>query len=106
MIRSAMLFFPRFMILLIITCTQRLLYLASGGVGRRMTLPLRGTGQSSRSLLWPFGLAGAVLAALLLTAADAQGVQRPANDVVAHAGQVLYTTPPGQHDPVFFKGEG
>ena len=53
MIRSAMLFFPRFMILLIITCTQRLLYLASGEIGRRMTFPLRGTGQSSEAYCGP-----------------------------------------------------
>src|SRR6266481_3857797 len=32
---------------------------------------------------------GAVLAAALLAAGDADGVERAANDVVAHAGQVL-----------------
>src|SRR3989304_3935278 len=45
-----------------------------------------------RSLLRTFSPARPVLATLLLAAAHAQGVQRPPNDVVAHAGQVLHAT--------------
>ena len=43
------------------------------------------------------------MAALLLAAADAQGVQCPANDVVAHAREILDTSAPDHHDRVLLK---
>src|SRR5882724_12655406 len=40
---------------------------------------------------------GAVLAAALLAASDADGVERAADDVVAHAGQVLHPASADHH---------
>ena len=46
---------------------------------------------------------GAVLAAAALAAVDAQGVERAADDVVAHAGQVAHAAAADQHDAVFLQ---
>src|SRR3954447_23927690 len=45
----------------------------------------------------------AVLAAAALAAIDAEGVERAADDVVAHAGQIAHAAAADQHDAVFLK---
>src|SRR5690349_17295002 len=61
---------------------------------RRGAGPLRGT---SALLL------GAVAATGLLAVADARRVERPADDLVANAGQVLHTTAADEHDRVLLQ---
>src|SRR3990172_13030128 len=57
-----------------------------------------------RSLSRPFGLARAVLAALLLSTLNATGVQRAPDDVIAHARQVSHAAAPDQDHRVLLQG--
>src|SRR5690242_19102914 len=50
-----------------------------------------------------FAFLCAVLAAAAFTAFDAEGVERPADDVVPHAGQVAHAAAPHQYDAVLLK---
>src|SRR3990170_5818707 len=61
-------------------------------------------GSVPRSLLPTFGLAGPVLAALLIATAHPQGVQRPPNDVVADPGKVLDAAAANEDDRVLLEG--
>src|ERR687884_1570752 len=70
-------------------------YTGSATSGRRGAGPLRG--MSALLLL------RAVPAASLLAVADALGVQRAADDLVAHAGEVLHTTAAHEHHRVLLQ---
>src|SRR3989442_746307 len=65
-----------------------------GRQGWRPAVRIRRGGRALRGLL-PLG---AVLRSPLLAIAGAGGVERAADDVVAHAWQVLYTAAAHQHD--------
>src|SRR5918911_1782652 len=93
--RSASWRLPRSRILLISWVTSGELYTGSAMSGRRGAGPLRG--MSALLLL------RAVAAASLLAVADALGVQRAADDLVAHAGQVLHTTAAHEHHRVLLQ---
>src|SRR5579872_233066 len=75
-----------------VTSTER--KTGSGTRSRRAGGPLRGT---SALLL------GAVAAARLGAVTDARGVERPADDLVAHARQVLHTAAAHEHDRVLLQ---
>src|SRR5580658_6847196 len=70
-------------------------YTGSVTSGRLVAGPLRG--MSALLLL------RAVAAACLLAVADTLGVQRPADDLVAHTGQVTDTAAADQHDRVLLQ---
>src|SRR5579884_4453036 len=74
----------------------------SGGTSRLGTGPLRGI----LAALLPslrLGPLGAVLRPALLAALDAGRIERAADDVVAHARQVLHAAPADQHDRVLLQ---
>src|SRR3954452_21823792 len=71
------------------------LYTGSATSGRRGAGPLRG--MSALLLL------RAVTAARLLAVADTLGVQRSANDLVTHAGEVLHPAAADEHDRVLLQ---
>src|SRR5213596_3060927 len=58
----------------------------------------------SSSGLAAFGLAGPVLATLLVTSLDADSVQSAANDVIADARQVPHSSTSNKNDRVLLKG--
>src|SRR3954462_9097909 len=70
-------------------------YTGSATSGRRGAGPLRG--MSALLLL------RAVPAASLLAVADALGVQRATDDLVAHAGEVLHATAADEHHRVLLQ---
>src|SRR5919204_5577986 len=95
MMRSASWRLPRSRILLISWVTSGELYTGSAISGRFGAGPLRG--MSALLLL------RAVPAARLLAVADALGVQRAANDLVPHAGEVLHPAAADEHDRVLLQ---
>src|SRR5262245_42486826 len=74
-------------------------YFGSGRTLRLGTSPLRGM----VVYLLLLGALGAVLGASLLAVGDTGGVERPADDVVAHAGEVLDAAAADQHDRVLLQ---
>src|SRR3954470_5313162 len=93
--RSAVDFLPSSMTLLITCWTRRERKTGSGSICRMVAAERRGIG----CLL----LLHAVLRAGLLAVADAGGVERPADDLVAHARQVLDPAAADQHDRVLLQ---
>src|SRR4051795_3714702 len=93
--RSAVDFLPSSMTLLITCWTRRERKTGSGSICRIVAAERRGIG----SLL----LLHAVLAAGLLAVRDAGGVERPADDLVAHARQVLDAAATHEHDGVLLQ---
>src|SRR4051795_3240278 len=93
--RSAVDFLPSSMTLLITCWTRRERKTGSGSICRIVAAERRGIG----SLL----LLHAVLRAGLLAVADAGGVERPADDLVAHARQVLDAAAADEHDRVLLQ---
>src|SRR5580693_7033674 len=73
------------------------LYTGSGTTSRITALLLRGI----RSLR--FRSLGPVLRPALLAVGDAGGIQRPANHVIADAGEILHAPPADQHDRVLLQ---
>src|SRR6476646_4515996 len=49
------------------------------------------------------GFLSAVFRAALVPSVDARGVERSANDVITHAGEILYAATPNQHNRVFLQ---
>src|SRR3954463_9538501 len=93
--RSAVDFLPSSMTLLITCWTKRERKTGSGSICRMVAAERRGMG----ALL----LLHAVLRAGLLAVADARGVERPADDLVAHARKVLDAAATDEHDGVLLK---
>src|SRR3954465_355238 len=93
--RSAVDFLPSSMTLLITCWTRRERWTGSGSICRMVAAERRGIG----SLL----LLHAVLRAGLLAVADAGGVERPADDLVAHARKILDAAATDEHDGVLLK---
>src|SRR5512134_496829 len=87
MMRSPVDFLPLRIKLLTNLATTRSWNFGSGRIFRFSTSRRRGI---DRFLYALAGALRAVLAARLLAARDADGVERPADDVVAHAGEVLH----------------
>src|SRR5262245_7633768 len=101
--------------------TMRSAYFGSDSTSLRLTSPLRGmrmqprppdgrdTGRLARartSGAQPSGLLGSlgsVLRAALATVLDADGVERPADDVVADARKVLHAATPDEHHRVLLE---
>src|SRR3990172_13060753 len=79
--------------------TSRSWNFGSGRILRFSTSRRRGIGSS----LPLAGALGAVLGPALLTALDADRVERPANDVIAHAGEILHTASPDEDHRVFLE---
>src|SRR5262245_37582271 len=78
------------------TCwTRRERWTASGSTGRIWAAARRG--------IEALALLDAVLGAGLLAVADAGGIQRPADDLVANARQVLDPAPADEHDRVLLE---
>src|SRR3990172_1786376 len=123
--RSARLFLPRCIILLMHMAMSRLPYLASGTVSRRATRARLGIVSPLTYKVAPAGrgasipilalrppldapagrtpLAGAVLAAPTLPIGDTPGVEGAANDVVARPRQVAHTAASNEDDRVFLE---
>src|SRR5436190_6728488 len=93
--RSAVDFLPSSMTLLITCWTRRERKTGSGSICRMVAAERRGI----CSLL----LLHAVLRAGLLAVADAGGVERPADDLVAHARQVLDAAAADEHHGVLLQ---
>ena len=93
--RSAVLFLPSIITLLMNICSGLLWYLPSGGD----VAP----GGSCLVVAMASLLPRAVLAAAALAVGDAGGVQRAADDVVAHARQVLDAAAADQHHGVLLQ---
>src|SRR5437868_99776 len=92
--RSAVDFLPSSMTLLITCWTRRERWTGSGSIWRMVAAERRGM-----ALL----LLHAVLRAGLLAVADAGGVERPADDLVAHARQVLDAAAAHEHHGVLLQ---
>src|SRR4051794_41502658 len=88
--RSAVLFLPSSMTLLITWVTRRERWTGSGSTGRMVAAERRGM----KSLL----LLDAVLATALLSVGHARGGQRAAPAPLAHAPPIPYAAAPHQHD--------
>src|SRR5262249_27659928 len=98
MIRSAVDFLPRIIMMFTNFATSRLPYFGSGSTSR-FAAPAR-----LISLCRPaLGGLGAVLRAALLAAGDTRGVERAADDVIADARQVLHTTAADHDDRVLLQ---
>src|SRR3954468_11566988 len=93
--RSAVDFLPSSITLLITCWTRRERWTGSGSICRIWAAARRGI---DRLLLLH-----AVLRASLLAVADAGGVERPAHDLVAHAGQVLDAAAADEHHRVLLE---
>src|SRR5689334_23412879 len=91
---SALDFLPSSITLLMTCWTRRERWTGSGSTGRMEAAARRGI-----DLL----LLDAVLGAGLLAVAHAGGVERPADDLVAHARQVLDATAADEHHGVLLK---
>src|SRR3954447_13403587 len=91
---SAFDFLPSSITLLMTCWTRRDRWTGSGSTGRMVAAARRGI----RLLLLH-----AVLRARLLAVADAGGVERPADDLVAHARQVLDAAAAHEHDRVLLQ---
>src|SRR5215210_5960466 len=92
--RSAMDFLPSSMTLFTTCWTRRERWTGSGSTGRIWAAARRGTA------LLPLD---AVLRAGLLAVADAGGVERPADDLVAHAREILHAAAAHEHDGVLLQ---
>src|SRR5215831_19399053 len=95
----AVFFFPCHIIELTNFSTRVELYTGSGSTSRTTALLLRGIGFYDlrlRSL-------GPVLRPALLAVGHPGGIQRAADDVIAHARQILHTAPADQHDRVLLE---
>src|SRR6266850_3703578 len=97
MIRSAVDFLPRIIMMLTNLATSRLPYFGSGSTSRR--------GAPARRMALRSGLRrlGAVLRAALLAAGDAGGVERAPDDVIPDARQVLHAAAADHHDRVLLQ---
>src|SRR3954449_1694993 len=93
--RSAVDFLPSSMTLLITCWTRRERWTGSGSICRMVAAERRG--------IWSLLLLHAVLRAGLLAVADAGGVERPADDLVAHARQVLDAAAAHEHHGVLLQ---
>src|SRR4051812_22296684 len=93
--RSAVLFFPSSITLLVTCVTRRERWTGSGSMVRTVAAERRGMG----FLL----LFYAVLGAAFFAVADAGGVERPADDLVAHAREVLDAAAAHEHDRVLLQ---
>src|SRR5437667_5792471 len=109
--RSAIAFLPSRMTVFTNFVTRRRVsttwsvYFGSGSGLRFGTSPLRGIALLpipllNRELL---GALGAVLGAALASVGHARRIERPANDVVAHARQILHATPADEDDRVLLE---
>src|SRR5437660_2893199 len=98
MIRSAVDFLPRIIMMLTNLATSRLPYFGSGSTSRRGAI-------ARRMALCSSGLRrlGAVLRAALLAAGHAGGVERASDDVIADARQVLHAAAADHHDRVLLQ---
>src|SRR5262249_33761573 len=94
--------FPSHIIELMNFCTNSLPNTESGGTWRRSTNPLRGIFEA---LLLRGGLGplGTVLRAPLLAVLYAGSVERAADDVIPHAGQVLHAAASHEHNGVLLE---
>src|ERR1700677_1389376 len=97
MIVSAADFLPEYIRLFMNFASTRSPYLASGTISRRSARRRRAI---LVSLLPPLG---SVERTALFAVLDALGVEHSANDVIAHARQVLHAATPKQHDGVFLQ---
>src|SRR3954449_10570163 len=93
--RSAVLFFPSSITLLVTCVTRRERWTGSGSMVRTVAAERRGM-----ALLL---LLDAVLGAGLLAVAHAGGVERPADHLVAHAREVLDAAAADEHDGVLLE---
>src|SRR3954466_15398230 len=93
--RSAVDFLLSSMPLLITCWTRRERWTGSGSICRMVAAERRG--------IWSLLLLHAVLRAGLLAVADAGGVERPADDLVAHARQVLNAAAAHEHHGVLLQ---
>src|SRR5512144_1165146 len=100
--RSATDFLPCCMSPLVNLLMTRSAYFGSGRISRFSAARLRDIclAPSSDVLLRPLG---AVLRAALPPSRDTLRIKRAADDVVAHAGQILHASAPDQHDRVLLK---
>src|SRR6516165_8079770 len=98
MIRSAVDFLPRIIMMLTNFATSRLPYFGSGNTSRFAAPALLIV--LCRSALGGFG---AVLRAALLAAGHARGVERAADDVIADARQVLHAAAADHDDRVLLE---
>src|SRR3954447_1359392 len=97
-IRSAVDFLPSSIRRLVTCCTSLERCTGSGSIGRWVAAARRG--MASGSLLTRLHT---VLRAGLLAVGDAGGVQRAADDLVAHARKVLDAAPADEHDGVLLQ---
>src|SRR3954453_23633849 len=95
-IRSAVDFLPSSIRRLITCCTSLERWTGSGSMGRWVAAARRGIGASSAGL-------HTVLRTGLLAVGDPGGVQRPSDDLVAHAREVLDAAPTDEHDGVLLQ---
>src|SRR6187200_2756688 len=94
--RSAVVFLPFSRMRLISWVTSGFWYTGSGWICRRTAGPLRGIGLLA-------ALLGAVAGTALLAVLDAGGVERAADDRVAHTTEVLRAAAPHEHDRVLLQ---
>src|SRR5512144_2020338 len=97
MIRSAVLFLPPYIIMFTNLATSRLPCLGSGRTSRRVAPARRMLASGALRLLGP------VLRPALLAASHAGRVERPADDVVPDARQILHAAAADQHDRVLLQ---
>src|SRR5215468_4061198 len=95
---SAVLFFPPIIMVLMNLVTSRSWNFGSGRTSRRLTSPLRG--MTHQPLLRALG---AVFRAPLSAVLHADRVERAADDVIAHAGQVFDAAAADEHDGVLLQ---
>src|SRR5690349_173892 len=98
MMRSAVDFLPRIIMMLTNFATSRLPYFGSGNTSR-FAAPARLIALGRPAL----GGLGAVLRAALLAAGHARGVERAADDVIADARQVLHSAAADHDDRVLLQ---
>src|SRR5580700_1331212 len=98
---------PSHIIELMNFCTKSLPYTESVVTSRRGTNPLRGilffSSYPAQLLLRGLGPLGAVFRAPLLAVLYAGGVERSANNVIAHAGKVFHAAAAHEHDGVLLQ---
>src|SRR6266568_3729508 len=99
MIFSPVDFLPSFIRLLTNLATTRSWNLGSGRIFRFTTTRRRGI----ETVPYLARALGAVLGPTLLTALNADRVERPANDVVTHAREVLHAAPADEHHRVLLE---
>src|SRR5271154_4923423 len=97
MMRSAAAFFPSYIRLFMNFASTRSLYLASGTISRRSARRRRAIDVSL------FGSLGAVERTALLAVLHALRVEHAADDVIAHARQVLHAATAQEHHRMFLQ---